>query len=89
MYEIIFGLILFGVLVKLKGRLKPDGSLFLVYLSGYAIWRVGIDFIREGTPFLFDLHQAQVVSLVVLAIAIPILATRTRWVKTQNKTDDS
>ena len=80
-YEVIYGLIVFGVLLKLRGHLKPDGSLFLVYLSLYAIWRLGIDFIRVGMPFLFDLHQAQVVSLIVLAIAIPMLAYRMRWVK--------
>jgi phosphatidylglycerol:prolipoprotein diacylglycerol transferase len=82
-YEIIFGLILFGTLLGLRGRLKPDGSLFLVYLSLYAIWRLGIDFLRTGTPFLLGLHQAQVISLLVLAIAVPMLAYRTRWVKRQ------
>ena len=75
-YEIVYNLIVFGVLLKLRGRLKPDGSLFLIYLSLYSLWRFGIDFIREGTPFLFGLHQAQVIGLVVLAIAIPLLALR-------------
>ncbi len=80
-YEIIYCLIAFGVLVKLRGRFKPDGSLFFVYLGLYAVWRLGIDFIREGTPFLFGLHQAQVIGIIVLAIAIPLLAYRTRWVR--------
>jgi len=81
-YEIVFNLIVFGVLFKLRGRLKPDGSLFLVYITLYSIWRFGVGFIREGMPFLFPvLHQAQVIALVLLAIAIPILAMRTRWVK--------
>jgi phosphatidylglycerol:prolipoprotein diacylglycerol transferase len=80
-YEIIYLLIIFGVLFNLRGRLKPDGSLFLVYLSLYAVWRLGIDFIREGTPFLFGLHQAQVISIIVLAVAVPILILRARLVK--------
>jgi len=80
-YELIFGLMVFGVLVKLKGRFKPDGSLFLIYLSLYSLWRIGIDFLRVGTPFLFGLHQAQVISIIVLAIAVPVMAFRTRWVK--------
>jgi phosphatidylglycerol:prolipoprotein diacylglycerol transferase len=80
-YEIIFNLIVFGILLKLRGRFKPDGSLFLVYLVFYSVWRLGIDFIRDGTPFLFGLHQAQVISIVVLLIAVPLLAVRTRWVK--------
>ncbi len=80
-YEIIFALIAFGVLLKLRGRFKPDGSLFLIYLSLYSVWRIGIDFLRVGNPFLFGLHQAQVIGIIVLAIAIPLLVLRTRWVK--------
>ena len=80
-YEIIYLLIIFGVVLKLRGRLKPDGSLFLVYLSLYSLWRVGIGFLREGTPFLFGLHQAQVIGLIVLAVTISLLAYRTGRVK--------
>jgi len=76
-YEIIFALALFGVLLKLRGRLKPDGTLFLVYLTSYSVWRVGSDFLRQGTPFLLGLHQAQFISVIVLAVTIPILALRT------------
>jgi phosphatidylglycerol:prolipoprotein diacylglycerol transferase len=104
LYEIIYNLLVFGLLVGLRRRLKPDGSLFLVYIGLYSLWRFGIDFIRDGTPFLFDLlnapqnwldipvigfilglHQAQVIGLIVLIIAIPILALRTRWVKVAEK----
>jgi len=80
-YEIIYLLIIFGVILKLKGRFKPDGSLFLIYLSLYAIWRIGIDFLREGTPFIFGLHQAQIIGIIVLLIAVPTLVLRTRWVR--------
>ena len=82
-YELIFGLIVFGILLKLRGRFKPDGSLFLIYLGLYSVWRIGIDFLREGTPFLFGLHQAQVIGIIVLAITISLLALRTRWIKTE------
>jgi len=82
-YELIFGLIGFGILLKLRGRFKPDGSLFLIYLSLYSLWRLATDFLRVGTPFLFGLHQAQVIAIIVLAITIPLLAYKTRWVKTE------
>jgi len=81
LYELIFGLIVFGILFKLRGRFKPDGSLFLIYLGLYSVWRIGIDFLREGTPFLFGLHQAQVIGIIVLAITIPLLVLKTRWIK--------
>jgi phosphatidylglycerol---prolipoprotein diacylglyceryl transferase len=80
-YEIIYNLIVFGVLLLLRKKLKPDGSLFLVYLSLYSIWRIGSDFLREGTDFLFGLHQAQFIGVVVLIICIVLMAWKTRWVK--------
>ena len=79
-YEIIYNLIVFVVLLLLRGRFRPDGSLFLIYLTLYSLWRFGIDFIREGTPFLFGLHEAQVISIIVLVIAVTRLALRTRRV---------
>jgi phosphatidylglycerol:prolipoprotein diacylglycerol transferase len=89
-YEIIYNLIVFVVLLRLRGRLQPNGSLFLIYLSLYSLWRLGIDFIREGTPFLFGLHQAQVISIIVLIIAITLLALkRTRWVKKGRRVKDN
>jgi len=81
LYEIVFLFIVFGVLFWLRRRFQPEGSLFLIYLSLYSMWRLGIDFLREGTDFLFGLHQAQVIGIIVLLIAITILALRTRWVK--------
>lgn len=80
-YEIIYNLIVFAVLLRLRGRFQPAGSLFLVYLALYSLWRLGIDFIREGTPFLFGLHEAQVIAIIVLIITITLMALRTRWVK--------
>jgi len=85
-YEIIFLLLVFGVLFWLRKRFQPEGSLFMIYLSLYSIWRLGIGFLRDGTDFLFGLHQAQVVGIVVLLIVIPILALRTRWVKREDVT---
>jgi len=80
-YEIIFCLIVFVVLLRLRGHFKPDGSLFLVYLGVYSAWRVGVGFLRDGTSFLFGLHQAQVIGIIILLIVITILIWRTRWVK--------
>jgi phosphatidylglycerol---prolipoprotein diacylglyceryl transferase len=81
-YEIIFNLIVFVLLLLLKKRLKADGALFLIYLSLYSVWRIAEDFLRDGTPFLFGLHQAQVISIFVLAVAIPVL-----WIKLKNSVD--
>ena len=79
-YELIYNLIVFGILLKLRGRLKPDGSLALLYFIFYSAWRLGVGFIREGAPFVADLHQAQFLSIIVLAVAISKLVyNRRKW----------
>jgi phosphatidylglycerol:prolipoprotein diacylglycerol transferase len=88
LYEIIYLLIIFGVLILLRKKLKPDGSLFVVYLALYSIWRIGSDFLREGTDFLFGLHQAQVIGIIVLIICIILLVWRTHWVKKGETIDE-
>ena len=81
-YEIFYCLLVFGILMFLRKRLQPDGSLFVVYLGLYSIWRIGSDFLREGTSFLWGLHQAQFIGVIVLIACIVILIVRhTRWVK--------
>ena len=80
-YEIIFCIIIFFVLLNLRKKLKPDGSLFVLYLALYAAWRLGIDFLRVGNPFFFSLHEAQFISIIVLLITVPWMIKNTRWVK--------
>ena len=82
-YELIYDVIVFGVLWKLMGRVRPDGSLFLIYLGLYSLYRVGMDFLREGNPFLFGLHQAQVIGIIVLVIVIPVLVRRRPWMRAE------
>ena len=69
--------------MKLRGKTGPDGNLYLIYLGLYSIWRIGIDFIRDGNPFLFGLHQAQVIGIIVLIIVVPALIYRTRKAREQ------
>lgn len=88
-YEIIYCLIIFFVLLALRKKLKPSGSLFVLYLAFYAVWRLGIDFLRDGTPFLFGLHQAQVISIIVLLITVPWMIIHTRWVRKNTQTPPS
>ncbi len=73
-YELLMDLFIFGILWKLRGRIQPDGSLFLFYLILYSIGRFFLSFLRldSNTVFL-SLNQAQWISLMVLLVAIPIL----------------
>ncbi len=76
-YELLMDLVIFGILWKLRGRIRPDGSLFLLYLSLYSFGRFFLSFLRLDSNTIFlSLSQPQWISLVVLAVAIPLLIFR-------------
>jgi phosphatidylglycerol:prolipoprotein diacylglycerol transferase len=73
-YEIIWDLLILALLLRLRKRLKNDWMVFLIYASLYSVGRFGLSFVRgDETAIAGPLHQAQVISLAVMAIAIPLL----------------
>jgi phosphatidylglycerol:prolipoprotein diacylglycerol transferase len=79
LYETVFALIGFGILLKLRGRLKPDGSLFLFYFIMYSAWRFGLGFLRTANVYYFGLSQAQIISIAVLAVCTALFFYRRHW----------
>jgi phosphatidylglycerol:prolipoprotein diacylglycerol transferase len=80
-YELLGDLVIFGILWKLRGRLKPEGSLTLVYFILYPLLKFSVHFLRAGTPFFFGLQEAQFVSLLVLAVAVVLFIwSKVHWV---------
>jgi phosphatidylglycerol:prolipoprotein diacylglycerol transferase len=75
-YHIIWNLAAFGLLWSLRRRLKPTGSVFLIYLALYAAGDLLIRFFRDGDPFLFGLQQAQLIGIIILVISISWLVIR-------------
>jgi phosphatidylglycerol:prolipoprotein diacylglycerol transferase len=75
-YHLIWNLVGFGILWSLRRRLKPQGSLFLLYLALYAAGDLSIRFVRVGEPFLFGLQQAQLIGIAILVITVPWLVIR-------------
>ncbi len=76
-YELLMDLLIFGVLWKLRGRVRPDGALFLLYLIFYSVGRFFLSFLRldSNTVFL-SLNQPQWICLLVLLVAVPLLIVR-------------
>ena len=81
-YEIIWDLLVFAVIWRMRGRIRPEGSLFLVYLSLYAFGRFFIEFTRALPSLeqinLGGLHEAHFIALLVLAVCVPLLIYRMR-----------
>ena len=72
-YEIIANLGIFALLWQLRKRKWPDGLLFLVYLSLYSIERFFLAFTSSYQIMAFGLTQSQIVALVSLAVAVPLI----------------
>ena len=66
----------FGLLWRLKDRIKPDGSLFLVMIATYSFGRFFLSFLKDEVSVLGPLHQSQIISLALFVIAVPLLAYR-------------
>ncbi len=69
-YEMLYDLALFGLLLLLRRRLKREGVLFALYAALYAFGRFWISTFREDALFLMGLGQAQVISIVVFLAAL-------------------
>ncbi len=76
-YEMLMDLFILGILFRLRGRFRPDGTLFLGYLILYSVGRFFLSFLRldSNTVFL-SLNQPQWICLVVLVVAVPLLIYR-------------
>lgn len=72
-YEILWDLVVFAVVWRLRGRLKPAGALLLFYLALYSFGRFFISFVREEPERLGPLHEAHLIALLVMAITVPLL----------------
>ena len=83
-YELIYDLVVLGVLWKLRGRLAPPGMLFALYGMLYALGRFFNQFLRLDKEWFAGLQEAHVISLIVMAITVGILASRVRWVRRED-----
>jgi phosphatidylglycerol:prolipoprotein diacylglycerol transferase len=80
-YHLLWGLIVFAIVWRLRGRLKPEGSLFFFFLCIFAVGDFGLRFLRAGEPWIRGLHQAQVLNLAILVVFLPWLIIRMRRFK--------
>jgi phosphatidylglycerol:prolipoprotein diacylglycerol transferase len=83
-YEILFNLLLIGILLLLARWYRRPGTRLLIYLGGYALTQFLVFFTRTNTVvplFTLDwgLKQAQWTSLIVLLLLIPLTLWMRHW----------
>ena len=74
LYELLISLGLFLLLWNLRKRIHPEGMLALLYIVLYSVSQFFIFFVRDNVVVLGGLKQAQVTSLVVIALTLPVIA---------------
>ena len=88
-YEMLWNMVVLGIIWKLRGRLAPPGMLFALYLMLYSLGRFFIQFLRivPGSPvgsnkvWFAGLSEAHIIALIVMAVTVPLLAYKARWVR--------
>ena len=81
-YELIFDLLLAAAIWPLRNRLRPRGMFFVLYGGLYSIGRFFLSFLRvEQIPYFEFLNQAQIIALIIIVIAIPLVVFKAQFVK--------
>jgi phosphatidylglycerol---prolipoprotein diacylglyceryl transferase len=71
LYEIVFQLTAFVVLMMLRSKISRPGELFVLYIAAYALFRFFVEFFRANETVWLDLTRPQwflLPSLVILAL---------------------
>jgi prolipoprotein diacylglyceryltransferase len=89
-YEILFLLALFAIIMIFRSKFKPAGVQFLFYLGMYSVWRIGIGVLRAGLVNFIDWHvfgihialeEAQFIGIITAIICFSLIAYRLRKAK--------
>ncbi len=69
-YEFLACLLIFYILWRMRKSFSTDGKLFMVYLILAGTERLLVEFIRLNPRLLFGLSEAQLISIILIAVGI-------------------
>jgi len=78
LYQIIWHSLVFIYLWIVRKKLKPEGSLLLVFLIMYAAGDSFTRLFRDDNEFFAGMQQAHVLNLIILIITVPLYFIRLR-----------
>jgi len=77
-YDLVWNLIGMAAALALRGRGLRDGLIFWLVAAWYGIGRLVLGFLRINDPtYIFGLREDQVIAILVLAAALPMIARLT------------
>jgi phosphatidylglycerol:prolipoprotein diacylglycerol transferase len=85
LYESLWSIIVFGVLMYLRRKNLIQGEIFFTYLILYSVGRFVIEGMRMDSLMLFELIKtAQLVSLGLIITGISLIIYRRRKIRVHN-----
>lgn len=86
-YEMIWNMIGLFIITLLRGRVRPDGSIFMIYLFWYSIGRFFIQFLRLDSIKFGIFQEAHIIAFICFFITGIFIIFKTRLsFKTENNT---
>lgn len=77
-YEILFLLALFGVLMWIRPRVTVEGDSFKIFLVAYGVFRFLVEFVRGNPDYLWGLSGSQVFLAATAPLAAAFVVRRAR-----------
>ncbi|MCH7712199.1 MAG: prolipoprotein diacylglyceryl transferase, partial [Chloroflexi bacterium] len=69
-----------AIIWPLRHRLRPRGMVFVLYGALYSVGRFFLSFLRvETNTYAMGLNEAQIVSLLIMLVAIPLLVYKAQF----------
>ncbi len=78
LYEMLWNILVLGVIWGLRGRIKPDGMLLTLSLCLYSFGRFFIQFVRQDKIWFAGLQEAHIISIIIIAIGVPLLVYKSK-----------
>ncbi|HDP69405.1 MAG TPA: prolipoprotein diacylglyceryl transferase [Actinobacteria bacterium] len=72
-YDLLYNLLIFGIIWRTRKRIDRDGIIFWVYLFLYSIGRFFVEFFRVSRVVLLGLTGAQLISVCIFIISSIVL----------------
>jgi phosphatidylglycerol:prolipoprotein diacylglycerol transferase len=74
LYEMVFNLIIFGILWKVRKHMKMDGHLFLLYVILYSVIRIFVEYFRaDRLTYLGSISSAQSIGIIGIILSCVLI----------------
>ncbi len=80
-YEMLMDLVILAMIWPLRDRLRPHGMVFALFLVLYSLGRFFLSFLRLDRDWAIGLNEAQFIALIVLAVTVPLLVFKAKFVR--------